>query len=85
MKIASFRVKLTLVLGLSGALSGFPLLAQQPAEAECQCRAPGGAMRDLGTVECVHIGGKAKLVTCTMSTNTPYWKDVEDGDGCPSA
>jgi len=59
-------------------------LAEAP-EADCQCRAPGGAMRALGTVECISIAGSRKMVLCTMSTNTPYWKDIENVDGCPTA
>lgn len=54
-------------------------------ERVCQCRAPGGEMRALGTVECVDIAGQSKFVLCTMSTNTPYWQDVRGGDGCPAA
>jgi len=42
-------------------------------------------MRNLGTVECVNIAGREKLVLCTMSTNTPYWKDVAGGESCPDA
>lgn len=61
------------------------LVLAQPEKPDCQCRAPGGVMRDLGTVECVDIAGRGKLVMCTMSTNTPYWKDVEGGEGCPAA
>ncbi|MFK7994642.1 MAG: hypothetical protein AB8B87_10925 [Granulosicoccus sp.] len=78
------RVYLLAVLCSTSLLSSSALLAQK-SDKDCQCRAPGGDMRDLGTVECVQIGGTAKLVTCTMSTNTPYWKDVENVEGCPSA
>ncbi len=71
-------------------LAGFwlsnPLFAEAPEpDPDCQCRAPGGAMRDLGTVECVDIVGSKKLVRCEMSTNTPYWKSVEGAQGCPDA
>lgn len=59
-------------------------LAQQ-SDPDCQCRAPGGEMRNLGTVECVNIVGTLKLVRCEMSTNTPFWKDLEGIQGCPDA
>ncbi|MFK7861645.1 MAG: hypothetical protein AB8B64_22715 [Granulosicoccus sp.] len=81
---ANIRVGLVAVMCFSGVLFSFSLFAQQKAP-DCKCRAPGGAMRDLGTVECVRIGGTAKLVTCAMSTNTPYWKDIENVEGCPTA
>lgn len=57
----------------------------QSGKPECQCRAPGGGMRDLGTIECVDIVGKRHLVVCDMSTNTPYWRKLEQSEGCPSA
>lgn len=57
----------------------------QEASADCQCRAPGGEMRDLGVVECVNIVGTRKMVRCEMSTNTPYWKDYGEANGCPDA
>lgn len=53
--------------------------------ADCQCRAPDGNMRDLGTVECVNIVGTRKMVRCEMSSNNPYWKDYGEVDGCPDA
>ncbi len=59
-------------------------MAQSSAH-DCQCRAPGGQMRDLGHVECVDIVGMRNLVRCVMSTNTPYWKKLEGLDGCPAA
>lgn len=57
----------------------------QSSAVNCQCRAPGGQMRDLGFVECVNIVGTQNLVRCVMSTNTPYWKKLEGVEGCPSA
>lgn len=54
-------------------------------DADCQCRAPDGQMRDLGSIECVNIVGRRKLVRCEMSTNTPYWKNIDGIEGCPSA
>lgn len=51
---------------------------------DCQCRAPGGIMKDLGAIECVDIVGTKRLVRCEMSENTPYWKNVEGVDGCPA-
>ena len=59
-------------------------LAQQSAP-DCQCRAPGGLMKDLGTVACFDIVGSNRLVRCEMSTNTPYWKELEGVAGCPDA
>ena len=84
MNHADYRVCFVLFIGLSLTMSASALSAQAQKKA-CKCRAPGGIMRDLGTVECVDIAGREKLVFCTMSTNTPYWKDVEGGVGCPSA
>ncbi len=52
---------------------------------ECRCRAPDGQMQALGTVQCVTIVGRQSLVRCEMSTNTPYWNEVEGVEGCPDA
>lgn len=52
---------------------------------DCQCRAPGGVLQDLGTVQCVDIVGTKSLVRCEMSTNTPYWKKLDGVVGCPDA
>lgn len=60
-------------------------LVAQEVKPNCQCRAPGGVMRDLGTVECFDIVGHRYLVICDMSTNTPYWRKLHDSEGCPSA
>lgn len=57
----------------------------QQAEAECQCRAPDGSMKDMGTIECFNVVGTLKLVRCEMSTNTPFWNNVHGVEGCPSA
>lgn len=84
MKNADYRILFVVLTGLSIALPTTAVLAQTQKK-ECKCRAPGGIMRDLGTIECVDIAGREKLVFCTMSTNTPYWKDVQGGVGCPSA
>lgn len=81
---ANIRTCLIGIMCFAGTTASGSALAEQ-IEPDCQCRAPGGIMRDLGTVECVRIGGTEKLVTCTMSTNTPYWKDVENVKGCPTA
>jgi len=54
------------------------------AGSDCQCRAPGGEMRDLGSVECVDIVGNQTLMVCVMSTNTPYWKRINKSNGCPA-
>ncbi len=55
----------------------------EPSETDCQCRAPGGDMKNLGTVECVNITGRQYLVRCEMSMNTPYWNKLDDVEGCP--
>lgn len=69
---------------MSGLIS--PVIATaQDTDKDCQCRAPNGEMRDLGTVECVDIVGTRSLVRCEMSTNTPFWKTVEGVRGCPDA
>ena len=72
------------VVGVMFAMTSSIVLAQTD-KPDCQCRAPGGDMVDLGTVQCVDIAGRSKLVLCTMSTNTPFWKDVEAVAGCPAA
>jgi hypothetical protein len=58
---------------------------EQDSDPQCQCREPGGAMLDLGTVKCIEILGTKKLLRCEMSTNTPYWNEVDDVEGCPAA
>ena len=69
-----------------GILSTFTMaVLAQGTDPDCQCRVPGGAMRDLGTVVCVNIVGTQKLVRCEMSTNTPYWRNIEGVNGCPDA
>ena len=57
--------------------------ADAAPEVECRCRAPDGERRDLGTVACVRIGQGDYLVRCEMSTNTPYWRRLDDAPGCP--
>jgi len=52
---------------------------------DCRCRDPQGERRDLGTVTCVRIGRGDYLVRCEMSTNTPYWRRLDDRPGCPLA
>ena len=52
---------------------------------DCQCRDPEGGHRDLGTVECVDISGRPWLVRCEMSTNTPYWRRLNERAGCAQA
>lgn len=84
MNHAMCRYALPAMAGLVLSMTGSIAFAQD-GEPDCQCRAPGGDMYDLGTVQCVDIAGRSKLVMCTMSTNTPYWKDVEAGKGCPLA
>jgi hypothetical protein len=79
----SFRMFLKLI-PVSFAFVAGAAMAQSSA-VDCQCRAPGGQMRDLGYVECVDIVGTQNLVRCVMSTNTPYWKKLEGVVGCPSA
>ena len=59
--------------------------SDQDQTPECKCRAPGGQMQELGTVQCFDIVGHRNLVRCEMSTNTPYWKRVEGVSGCPDA
>lgn len=65
-------------------LSAAVVHTAQAQSTDCQCRAPDGSMRDLGTVECVDIVGTRSLVRCEMSTNTPYWRKLDLVDGCPS-
>ncbi|MEE9334586.1 MAG: hypothetical protein V3U65_10895 [Granulosicoccaceae bacterium] len=55
----------------------------EPSETDCQCRAPTGDMKNLGTVECVNVTGRQYLVRCEMSTNTPYWNKLDGVEGCP--
>ena len=78
------RCTLPGVVGVLFAVTSSIVFAQGE-KPDCQCRAPGGDMVDLGSVQCVDISGRSKLVLCTMSTNTPFWEDVEAGEGCPAA
>lgn len=57
----------------------------QSTSSDCQCRGPDGQMRDLGSIQCVDISGQPNLMRCVMSTNTPYWKKLDDVEGCPAA
>ena len=57
----------------------------QSSSSDCQCRGPDGQMRDLGSVQCVDISGRPNLMRCVMSTNTPYWKKLDNVEGCPAA
>lgn len=57
----------------------------QSASTDCQCRGPDGQMRDLGSVQCVDISGRPSLMRCVMSTNTPYWRKLDNVEGCPAA
>ena len=84
MNHAKCRCTLLGMVGMVIAMTSTIVVAQNE-KPDCQCRAPGGAMFDLGTVQCVDIAGRSKLVLCTMSTNTPFWQDVEAGEGCPAA
>lgn len=84
MMFAACRRFINGLFGLLMTLTCTVALAQAD-KPDCQCRASGGVMYDLGTVECVDIAGRKKLVVCTMSTNTPYWRDIEGGQKCPAA
>ncbi len=55
----------------------------EPSDTDCQCRAPTGDMKKLGTIECINVTGQRYLVRCEMSMNTPYWNKLEDVEGCP--
>lgn len=52
---------------------------------DCKCRAPDGLLQDLGTVRCMDIAGRQSLMRCEMSTNTPYWNELDGVEGCPDA
>lgn len=74
----------TYAIFLSMILSSASFAAfDEPSETDCQCRAPTGEMKNLGTVECVNVTGRRYLVRCEMSMNTPYWNKLDDVDGCP--
>ena len=60
----------------------FATAAAAAPSPDCQCRAPDGQRRDLGTVACVDIGARSWLVRCEMSTNTPYWNRLRGEPGC---
>jgi hypothetical protein len=81
--LVKFSALLKLITVTFAFISGAAIA--QSSAADCQCRAPGGTMRELGYVECVDIVGTQRLVRCVMSTNTPYWKKLEGIDGCPAA
>jgi len=67
------------ILLTSASYAGFV----EPSDTDCQCRAPTGDMKNLGTIECVNVTGQQYLVRCEMSMNTPYWNKLEDVEGCP--
>lgn len=79
------QVRILSVMLIAVLMSPVTPLFAQSDKPDCQCRAPGGVMRNLGTVECVDVVGHRYLVVCEMSTNTPYWKKLEGSDDCPSA
>ena len=68
------------VMFAAAIVTAAPLAAD--GEPECRCRDPNGEQRDLGTVACVRIGSSDYLVRCEMSTNTPYWRRLDDDAGC---
>jgi len=84
MNRATCRYVLLAMVGLGISMASSQAFAQG-SKPDCQCRAPGGNMHDLGTVQCVDIAGRSKLLRCTMSTNTPYWEEIESSEGCPAA
>ena len=51
----------------------------------CKCRDTNGNLVELGTVICLNYSSNKTLAKCEMSTNTPYWKQIQDGKGCPQA
>ena len=75
-----YRQSLFILLILTSSVA----FAQQPDQ-DCQCRSPGGLMQNLGTVACFNIVGNNRMMRCEMSTNTPYWKELEGITGCPDA
>ena len=80
------RAALLALLATSPAGAAGPGAGPADATApDCRCRMPGGALRELGTVECVEIGPQRVRVRCEMSTNTPYWRPLGPGSGgCPA-
>lgn len=72
-------------------LLGIPLLvlsltaAADVADGKCPCRSQDGQLRPQGTVSCLTIAGTPRMVQCSMSENTPYWRRLTDADGCPTA
>lgn len=81
----SSRFKLLQHTLLMLCCSSFAIASEDLTDTDCQCRDPDGSMRNLGTVECVDITGEKYLVRCEMSTNTPYWRKIKGGSGCPAA
>ena len=81
----STRIKALRYLALLPVILSINAAWAQGAEPDCQCRAPGGEMRNLGTIACVDIVGTRHMVRCEMSTNTPYWKQLDGVEGCPDA
>lgn len=81
--INSIRVS---VLSLAMFLTmGVAADTSQNNKPPCQCRDRDGQRRDLGSVDCFDISGTRSLFRCEMSSNTPYWKPIDDNGGCPQA
>lgn len=82
--VMALRVSLACgILGLAAASAQAD--TTPPAPHDCQCRAPGGERRDLGSIACVEIDGRPALVRCQMSMNTPFWKRLGFANGCELA
>lgn len=74
-----------LLLGLGGMqVAAEPFDPSGGPDPDCWCRDADGERRELGSLSCVTITGRQYLVRCEMSTNTPYWKRVGPGEGCPA-
>jgi len=70
---------------MAALLIGAPTAFADAPPPDCQCRAPQGGMRNVGTVLCITVGTSPVMVRCEMSTNTPFWKPLGDGGGCAPA
>ncbi len=82
---AVIAAALAVACSVSVSLALAQSLDTESIVADCQCPAPDDQMRDLGTIECVDTVGRKKLVRCEMSTNTPYWNNIDGIEGCPAA
>lgn len=46
---------------------------------DCYCTDKVGARVELGTMVCMHVGGRDFIARCEMSLNNPMWREISQG------